>query len=89
MLPDRSGARGGGFTASPMDDRQTDRRLDYERRASVDIALSLAELSAGWGDYHAALRHLDAADELSGGSAASRFRHRRGAWIDAAARNRH
>ena len=37
------------------------------------MALSLAELNASWGDYDRALEHLDAADQLSGGSLAQRL----------------
>ena len=50
----------------------------------VDVALILAELDANWGDYDHALRYLDAADELTGGSIMPRWRARRRRWLDAA-----
>jgi hypothetical protein len=50
----------------------------------VDVALTLAELDASWGDYHHALRFLDSANELSGGSIAQRWSARRRRWADAA-----
>jgi hypothetical protein len=61
-----------------------ERRLDLERRAMVDVALSLAELDANWGDYDHALKYLDAAEELTGGSIAARWAMRRRRWVDAA-----
>ena len=50
----------------------------------VDVALSLAELDANWGDYDHALKYLDAAEELTGGSIAARWAMRRRRWVDAA-----
>jgi hypothetical protein len=50
----------------------------------VDVALTLAELDASWGDYSHALRFLDSANELSGGSIAARWAARRRRWVDAA-----
>jgi hypothetical protein len=50
----------------------------------VDVALTLAELDASWGDYGYALEYLDAADELTGGSLATRWAARRRRWLDAA-----
>jgi hypothetical protein len=50
----------------------------------VDVALILAELDASWGDYEHALRYLDAANELTSGSIAPRWRARRARWLDAA-----
>ena len=61
-----------------------ERRHDYERRAMVDVALTLAELDASWGDYNHALRFLDSANELTGGSIAARWAARRRRWLDAA-----
>jgi hypothetical protein len=61
-----------------------ERRRDYERRAMVDVALSLAELDADWGDYEHALRYLDAAEELTRGSISRRWALRRRRWVDAA-----
>jgi hypothetical protein len=61
-----------------------ERRKDLERRAMVDVALTLAELDAGWGDYEYALEYLNAANELSGGSIAPRWAARRRRWMDAA-----
>ena len=49
----------------------------------VDVALSLAELDADWGDYNHALKYLDAAEELTGGSIAKRWATRRRRWLDA------
>jgi hypothetical protein len=64
-------------------DAVSERRTDLERRAMVDVALSLAELDANWGDYRYAVEYLDAADELSGGSIAPRWAARRRRWMDA------
>ena len=50
----------------------------------VDVALILAELDANWGDYDHALKYLDAAEELTRGSIASRWAKRRRRWVDAA-----
>ncbi len=61
-----------------------DRRKDPRRRAAVDIALSLAELNATWGDYDRALEHLRAADELSGWSLGGRVASRRDRWVERA-----
>jgi hypothetical protein len=61
-----------------------ERRHDYERRAMVDVALSLAELDASWGDYNHALRFLDSADELTSGAIRPRWAARRRRWVDAA-----
>ena len=61
-----------------------ERRKDYERRAMVDLALTLAELDANWGDYEYALEYLDAANKLSGGSIAPRWAARRRRWVYAA-----
>ena len=59
----------------------TDRRKDYERRAMVDVALTLAELDASWGDYRYAIEYLDAANELTRGSIAGRWAARRRRWL--------
>jgi hypothetical protein len=66
--------------------RPKERRRDPRRRAAVDIALSLAELNAGLGDYDRALEHLSAADQLTGGVLGSRFQPQREAWLEHAAR---
>ena len=50
----------------------------------VDVALTLAELDANWGDYDHALKYLDAAEELTSGSIAPRWAKRRRRWNDAA-----
>ena len=65
-------------------DAAIERRKDYERRAMVDVALTLAELDANWGDYGYALEYLDAANELTGGSIAPRWAARRRRWVYAA-----
>ena len=62
--------------------RTHERRSDNRRRAAVDIALSLAALNAGRGDFDRALEHLAAADELTGGSIGRRLYPMREAWID-------
>ena len=49
----------------------------------VDVALTLAELDANWGDYDHALKYLDAAEELTRGSISPRWAARRRRWIDA------
>lgn len=49
----------------------------------VDVTLILAELDANWGDYEHALKYLDAAEELTGGSIAQRWAARRRRWVDA------
>ena len=64
-------------------DAVAERRKDYERRAMVDVALSLAELDASWGDYAYAVEYLDAANELSNGAIAPRWSARRRRWMDA------
>lgn len=50
----------------------------------MDIALSLAELNAGWRDYDRALEHFAAADQLAGGALTRRFASRREGWIEEA-----
>jgi hypothetical protein len=65
-------------------DVATDRRKDLERRAMVDVALTLAELDASWGDYGYALEYLDAANGLTGGALAHRWSARRRRWLYAA-----
>jgi hypothetical protein len=64
-------------------DATENRRKDYERRAMVDVALSLAELDASWGDYGYALEFLDAANELTRGALTPRWAARRRRWLDA------
>jgi hypothetical protein len=51
----------------------------------VDVALSLAELNASWGDYDRALEHFAAADELAGGALSRRCSSQREEWLDNAA----
>ena len=63
-----------------------ERRRDPRRRAAVDIALSLAELNAGLGDYDRALEHLSAADQLTGGVLGARFQPQREVWLEHAAK---
>jgi len=53
-----------------------DRRRDYQRRAAAEIALALADMNAGWGDHASALKHLYAADEITGGALVGRFARR-------------
>jgi len=59
-----------------------DRRKDYRRRVAVDVALALAEMNAGWGDYSRALEHLAAADQLAGGALAFRKDDLRDSWVE-------
>ena len=59
-----------------------DQRKDYRRRIAVDVALALADMNAGWGDYSRALEHLAAADQLAGGSLAHRNDDLRESWVE-------
>ena len=65
--------------------RVKDRRKDHRRRIAVEVALGLAEMNAGWGDYSRALEHLDAADQLAEGSISHRMFARRESWAALAA----
>ena len=47
----------------------------------VDVARSLAELDASWGDYDYALEYLDAANELTRGALTQRWAARRRRWV--------
>jgi hypothetical protein len=67
-----------------LGDAVVERRKDYERRAMVDVVLTLAELDASWGDYDYAIEYLDAANELASGALASRWSARRRRWLYAA-----
>ena len=49
-----------------------ERRKDHRRRIAVEVALSLADMNAGWGDYERALEHLAAAEQVSGGAVSPR-----------------
>jgi hypothetical protein len=71
--------------AQRPDELRKERRRDPRRRAAVDVALSLAELNAGWGDYDRALEHLAAADQLTGGALDRRFQRERETWLENAA----
>jgi hypothetical protein len=62
--------------------RPKERRKDVRKRAAVDVALSLAELNATWGDYDRALEHLAAADQLTAGALGRRLTARREDWIE-------
>lgn len=70
----------GSADGNPSVGMPRDRRRDPRRRAAVDIAISLAELNAGWGDYERALEHFRSADELAGGSLEGRFFRQRDDW---------
>jgi hypothetical protein len=63
-----------------------ERRRDYRRRIAVDMALSLADMNAGWGDYERAIEHLAAADQLTGGVLANRLADLRESWAGEAQR---
>ena len=39
----------------------------------MDVALTLADMNAVWGDYDRALEHLAAADQLAGGAISPRM----------------
>ena len=60
----------------------TERRNDAKRRSAIDLALTLANIEAAFGDYHEAWRHLDEAEELSGGVLARRCLAIRQGWYD-------
>jgi hypothetical protein len=74
--------------AHPQKEPRHERRRDPRRRAAVDIALSLAELNAGLGDYERALEHLSAADQLTGGALGGRFASQRDGWLEQASPSR-
>jgi hypothetical protein len=61
--------------------RVIERRRDRRRRMAVDLALALADVNAGWGDYERALEHLTAADQLTGGALATRLTDLRESWV--------
>jgi hypothetical protein len=60
----------------------TERRSDAEQRAIIDVELMLANVEAAFGDYQEAWRHLDAAEDLSGGALAGRCLAIRQSWYD-------
>jgi hypothetical protein len=62
--------------------------MDPRRQMAVDVALSLAELNAGWGDYDRALEHLAAAEQLTSGRFAGRLKEQRESWLEQAAVSR-
>lgn len=64
--------------------RVTERRRDHRRRIAVEVALELAEMNAGWGDYRRALEHLAAADQLTNGSLTGRTLDLRKRWVELA-----
>jgi hypothetical protein len=70
------------YSGVALAQRPKERRREPRKRAAVDIALSLAELNAGLGDYDRALEHLSAADQLTGGALASRFQPQRDSWLE-------
>jgi len=51
---------------------------------AVEVALALAEMNAGWGDYERALEHLASAEQLSGGALSPRTLSLREGWLKAA-----
>jgi hypothetical protein len=55
---------------------------------AVDVALSLAELNAGWGDFDRALEHLAAAEQLTNGRFTGRLVEQRESWLEQAALGR-
>ena len=58
--------------------------MDHRRWIAVEVALALAEMNAGWGNYERALEHLAAADELAGDASAGRFSSLRENWAQRA-----
>ena len=62
--------------------RGAERRRNEDRRASVDLALILADIEASFGDFHQAWHHLDEAERLSGGALAQRCIAIRRSWYD-------
>ena len=59
-----------------------ERRRDAERRATVEVALVLADIEASFGDYEQAWRHLDEAEDLTDGALAQRCVEIRRTWYD-------
>jgi hypothetical protein len=59
-----------------------ERRQNEDRRASVDLALILADIEASFGDYDQAWHHLDEAERLSNGALAQRCIAIRRGWYD-------
>ena len=68
-----------------MGERSDERRKDVERRAAVDVALTLAEDAARSRDYDHALAYLDAVEDLIGGTLGPRLAVKRAIWTDALA----
>jgi hypothetical protein len=60
----------------------TERRTDRERRATVEVALVLADIEASFGDYEQAWAHLDEAEQLTDGALAERCVEIRRGWYD-------
>jgi hypothetical protein len=59
-----------------------ERRRDVETRATVEMSLVLADIEASFGDYDQAWRHLDEAEQLTGGAIAERCVEIRRSWYD-------
>jgi hypothetical protein len=55
---------------------------DADRQAVVELALTLAEGNAKWGDYEFALKELEAAEALAGGLTPE-YRVKRRRWREA------
>ena len=53
-----------------------------DRDAAVDLAFTMANADAGWKDYGAALRWLDAAETLTG-ALPPQYQGKREAWHEA------
>jgi sulfide:quinone oxidoreductase len=69
----------------PLADRDElagrDSEIEAEHNAAADLALAMAEADAGWGDYEAALRWLDAAEQLEV-VIPSEYAEKRRRWTD-------
>ena len=87
MLPRRAAGTLKKIAVATVVER-TERRRDHRRRIAVDMALALADMNAGWGDFERAMEHLAAADQLTGGVLAGRMIDLRESWVDQA-RERH
>ncbi len=74
-----------GMEAGTIEDRDAPdadatRAADEERDAALDLALMMADGEAKYGDWHAALRALDAAEALTG-SLPSEYVQKRDVWL--------
>ncbi len=66
MQPHAPGGQVGWIEDRDLPPTAEDTAADQERRAALDLALMMADGEAAYGDWHAALRALDAAEALTG-----------------------